>query len=241
LQRLDFTESLALLGATDIHPGGRRATAFLLDELEKCRPRRVLEVGAGSGHTTERMIKRGWQVTPIEPSGVLRRLLEKRLRIRALGMPFEQFDEAPGTYDAAIGESVFYCTDLPGTFAKLQSLLRPGGLLAMLDMVWTDRANPDIAADVHRRSAEAFGVPAASAQWLTWPRWRDLLTAAGFRLVVEQRLPPDSFETGRWRKLVSGVRHPLAFAQYLRYRSRYGMRGAPPDALEGWMAVWRRV
>ena len=71
-----------LAGRHLFYPGGRDATNFLLDELQKGHPRRALN-GAGSGATTARMLERGWQVTPIEPSTVLRNVLEKRLRVPA--------------------------------------------------------------------------------------------------------------------------------------------------------------
>jgi SAM-dependent methyltransferase len=192
MARLVFTESLALLGATDIHPGGRDATNFLLDELQKANPRRVLEIGAGSGATTERMMKRGWQVTPIEPSRVLRRVLEKRLGISVHPEEFESFDEGAGGFDAAIAESVFYCLDHAAAFAKVHRLLRPGGLLAFIDMVWTDRGDPALAASIHDRSTRTFGIPTASREWLTWPKWKQCLEEAGFAEVVARRLPPDS-------------------------------------------------
>ena len=242
MARLVFTESLALLGATDIHPGGRDATNFLLDELQKANPRRVLEIGAGSGATTERMMKRGWQVTPIEPSQVLRRVLEKRLGISVHPEEFESFDEGAGGFDAAIAESVFYCLDHAAAFAKVHRLLRPGGLLAFIDMVWTDRGDPALAASIHDRSTRTFGIPTASREWLTWPRWKQHLEQAGFAEVVARRLPPDSFQPiSRWAKLARGLRHPVALAHYLHYRRFYGQTWAPPGSFESWMAVWRRV
>jgi len=243
MARLEFIESLALLGATDLHPGGRDATNFLLGELEKGTPRRVLEIGAGSGATTERMIRRGWQVTPIEPSTVLRNVLEKRLRVPAYAGEFERFEEADGSFDAAIGESIFYCLDHASAFAKLRRLLRPGALLALVDMVWTDKGNADLAASIHDRTARTFGIPAASREWLTWPRWRQNLENAGFALVVERRLSSVSFQPplGRSVKLVRGLRHPVALLHYLNYRRFHRMTFAPAGCFESWMAVWKRV
>lgn len=242
MARLVFTESLALLGATDIHPGGRDATNFLLDEMQKGNPRRVLEVGAGSGGTTARMLERGWQVTAIEPSRVLRTVAERRLGISVYPDDFEAFEQPDGSFDAAIAESVFYCLEHPVAFAKMHRLLRPGGLLAFVDMVWTDAGNAALAATVHERTQRTFGIPTASREWLTWSGWRRHLQEAGFEAVVERRLPPDSFQPlSRWAKLAAGLRHPLALLQYLNYRRSYGMSLAPPECFESWMAVWRRV
>src|SRR5262249_53597192 len=87
-------EAAALLGIGDLHPGRAAATEFLLRELDKAAPRRVLEVGAGVGFTTQRLLERGWQVTAIEPNPVMRRQLERRLPIRAYPDGFEKFDGA---------------------------------------------------------------------------------------------------------------------------------------------------
>ena len=242
MAHLMFIESLALLGFTDLHPGGRDATNFLLDELQKGNPRRVLEIGAGSGATTERMIRRGWQVTSIEPNAVQRSVLEKRLRVPAYAGEFERFEEADGSFDAAIGESVFYALDHASAFAKLRRLLRPGALLAFVEMVWTDKGNSDLAALVHDRTARTFGIPAASREWLTWPHWCQSLEKAGFALVVEKRLPSGLFRPlNRSVKLVQGLRHPIALVHYMRYRLFHRMTFAPAGCFESWLAVWRRV
>jgi SAM-dependent methyltransferase len=187
------------------------------------------------------MIRSGWQVTPIEPSRVLRNVLEKRLRVAAYAGEFERFEEADGSFDAAIGESVFYCLDHASAFAKLHRLLRPGAMLAFVDMVWTDAGNADLAASIHDLTARTFGIPAVSREWLTWPRWRQNLQKAGFALVVEKRVPPNSFQSLRWAKLGYGLRHPVALAHYLNYRRSYRMTLAPAGSFESWMAVWRRV
>jgi SAM-dependent methyltransferase len=140
-------EASALLGIGDLHPGRSAATEFLLRAIDEAAPRRVLEVGAGIGFTTRRLLERGWQVTAIEPNPVLRRELEKRLPIRAYPHGFETFEDAE-PYDALIAESVFYRLELEQTFARAHRLLRRDGRLALVDMVWTDAADPATAAAV---------------------------------------------------------------------------------------------
>ena len=44
------------------------------------RPRRVLEVGAGSGRMTAELARRGAEVVAVEPAAAMRRLLQQRLR-----------------------------------------------------------------------------------------------------------------------------------------------------------------
>ena len=244
MKRLAFHEALGALNVGDLHPGGQAATEFLLDELAKQDPRVVLEVGAGIGNTTARMLKRGWQVVPIEPSDTLRHQLESRLGISAHAGGFEDFDSADGAYDVVLGESVFYGMDLKKAFAKVHRILRPGGLLATLDTVWTAAAIPDVAATIHDDSKRIFGIPMASREALTWSDWRRILAEAGFLAVVEKQIPPGSLKAdkgARWVKLRAALGQPLALLQNLNHRRQFGRLHVPAGWTETWMAVWRRA
>jgi SAM-dependent methyltransferase len=241
---LAFHEVLGVLGVGDLHPGGPEATEFLLAELEKGNPRTVLEVGAGIGVTTGRMIRRGWQVVPIEPSDVLRGRLERTLGIQAHADGFETFEASSGTFDAVIGESVFYGTDLRRSFQKAHRLLRSGGLLASLDTVWTAEASPDGVANLHDETKRIFGIPVGSRQALTWSDWKVILTESGFSPVVEKQIPPGSLrrETGTRRRILrSALQHPLAFIQHLNHRRGYRINRIPPGWTETWMGIWKKV
>jgi SAM-dependent methyltransferase len=239
-RRLALHEAQALLGVGDLHPGCAAATEFLLGELDKITPRRVLEVGTGIGRTTERMLARGWQVTAIEPNAVMRRVLERRLAIRAWPGGFETFSD-PGSYDALIAESVFYRFDLAQAFAHAYRLIRPGGMLALVDMIWTDAAQPEAVPAIAAETGRAFGIPATSAEPLTWQGWEQRLLAAGFAEVAARRIGPGTPEPGRRRRiLLNGLRHPVALAHYLSYRKVTRRSMVPDDWLESWMSVWRR-
>jgi SAM-dependent methyltransferase len=241
---LAFHEVLGVLGVGDLHPGGPEATEFLLAELEKGNPRTVLEVGAGIGTTTGRMMRRGWRVVPIEPSDVLRAKLERTLGIEAHAGGFESFEANSGTFDAVIGESVFYGTDLRRSFEKAHRLLRSGGLLASLDTVWTAEASPDRVANLYDETKRIFGIPVGSRQALTWSDWRVILAETGFAAVVEKQIPAGSLRKskGTRRKILrSAVQHPLAFIQHLNHRRGYRINRIPPGWTETWMGVWKRV
>lgn len=241
MRRLAFHEVMGVLGVGDLHPGGRMATDFLLEELAKSRPRIVLEIGAGIGRTTERMIGRGWHVVPIEPNDILRRELETKLPIHVDPNGLEAFAGGEGRFDAVIGESVLYGLNLPVAFGKVHRLLRPGGLLASVDMVWTDLAEPEVAARVHDETWETFGIPMASRERLTWSDWKALLNHAGFVQVIERKFQGNAGRTRDPRvTIASALRHPLAFVQYLKYRHLSRTSRVPPEWLETWMAVWRR-
>lgn len=243
-KRLAFHEALGLLGVGDLHPGGQPASEFLLSELDKGHPHTVLEVGAGIGTTTARMLKRGWQVVAIEPSDVLRGQLERRLRVPAVAGTFETFSGVDGTFDAVVGESVFYGMDLPRAFAKVHRLLRPGGLFANLDTVWSPRAAAGEVAAIHDLTESLFGIPVASRDPWTWADWGRLLGAAGFAPVNQQRLPAGALKRDQRARnaiLRGALWHPSAFLQHLAHRRQYRSPRIPPEWTETFMAVWKRA
>jgi len=190
------------------------------------------------------MLKRGWRVTPIEPSKVLVRALSTRLGIEAYEGTFETFDEASGPFDAAIGEGAFYRLDPGPTVAKLHRLLRPGGLLAIVDMTWTAAARPDTVAFIHDQTKELFGIPMAPREVVTATTWAAALRGGGFEEVVTRTIPPEEFDAEpgatRARVALGLLRRPDMLPRFLEYRAYRRIRWAPPGWVESWMAVWKR-
>jgi len=152
----------------------------------------------------------------------------------------EAFAGAPGSFDAAIAESVLYGMCLPDVFATLHRLVRPNGLVAMVDLVWTREADPAVAARIHDETRATYGIPMASRERLTWTDWQMILRQAGFVPVAERRLEKGARAVGRlgW---AAAVRHPVAVATLLRYRFLTRRVAVPPGWVESWMSVWRRV
>jgi SAM-dependent methyltransferase len=244
LRKLAFHEALGVLNVGDLHPGGAAVSEYLVSEIERIRPRRVLEVGAGIGFTTARMLKRGWNVTPLEPSDVLRRRLRRRVGFTVAPVRFESFEAEAGSFDAVIGESAFYGMDMASAFAKVHALLRRGGIFASLDMLWTEKAEAPVAARIHDDTKRIFGIPMASRVVVTWSDWRKLMRAAGFEEIEARRLPPGSLYAD-WKTkltiLASAPWHPVAFAQYLKHRYLALASRVPAGWTETWMALWRRI
>jgi SAM-dependent methyltransferase len=237
-------EVMGLLGVGDLHPGGRAATLLLLKELESCESRRILELGAGIGLTTASLLERGWQVTPVEPSPILRKILARRLAVDRVFVSMDELDVAAASFDAVIGEGVLYALDLPDVLPKLRRLIRPGGLLALTDVALAEGADADLVASVHQRTKAIFGFPMVPEDVLTWRRWNDLLGGAGFSPVFAQRVrlddrPLEGRRDRLFRALAIAARPGLALP-YLKFRVHRRREWMPAGSIEGWAATFRR-
>ncbi len=168
---------------------------------------RILEVGAGTGGTTTRVVPRlpadavEYTFTDIGPTFVAR----ARGRFGAFPfMRFEVFDLErepetqgfqPQSFDVVMASNVVHATrDVRGTLERLCHLLKPGGLLVMLEVTapqrwfdltvgltdgWWAFADTDLRSDYATLSRE---------------RWLDVLAECGFEEPVA--LPEDTSHGG---------------------------------------------
>ncbi len=241
---LAFHEMMGRLGVGDLHPGGRPVSSLFEEQLRAHGVRRVLEVGAGIGVTTERLLKAGFDVSPLEPNAVLRGALTRRLGVRVHGTTFEAFDDRDGSYDAVLAEGVFYALGLHTSVAKVHRLLRPGGMLASVDLLWTDAAKPDAVAFIHDQTRAVFGIPMAPRDIVTAADWGRALRAAQFAEVLTRKIDPADFDAdarSRRKQIALGLlAHPALLPLYLKYRLYQQVSWAPAGWLESWATVWTR-
>src|SRR4051812_22078482 len=66
-----FLDVAAELRSPFLHPGGERATHVLLERLELAPGMRVLEIGCGTGSTTELVAAREYEIVAIDRSTVM--------------------------------------------------------------------------------------------------------------------------------------------------------------------------
>src|SRR6185369_9743655 len=113
--------------------------------------------------------------------------------------------------------------DVPDSFERVRRLLRPGGLFAFVDMLWTEAAPADAAASIHAATLEQFGIAMVPRAALTWRTWEDALRLAGLSLVAEQRLQAAESAwdrvTRRAAVAIGLARRPRLLGSYLAYRS----------------------
>ena len=108
---------------------------------------RVVEIGAGSGKATRRLLEAGAHVLAIEPSRPLAEELRARFstvpRLDIVGAPFEDAHLSPSSFDLVVAATAFHWLDPGPTLPKIVSILRPGGWLALWWNVFGDPDLPD--------------------------------------------------------------------------------------------------
>ena len=138
--------------------------AFVLSQLPPA-PARVLEIGCGAGALAHALTAAGYQVTavdPVAPAGDIFRQVS-----------FEEFAE-PGPFDAVVAQlSLHHIGDLAAALDKVRRLLRPGGLLLVVE--WArDRLFDEATARwyYHQRQARAAAGRPETALAPSFARWR---------------------------------------------------------------------
>lgn len=105
---------------------------------------RVLEIGAGTGQATGRLLDTGATVHAIEPGPELADLLRGRHHGRALEVDTAMFETATltGPYDAVAAATSFHWVDPDVGVPRIHDALRPGGRLALWWNVYRDPESP---------------------------------------------------------------------------------------------------
>lgn len=109
-------------------------------------PSSVLDLGTGTGHAALLVAGLGHDVTGVDSSpGMLAIAQEHADRARAAGRPAPTFalgdavdpPFAHGSYDAVVARYVMWTVRDPvAALARWRALLRPGGVLAVVDSTW---------------------------------------------------------------------------------------------------------
>jgi ubiquinone/menaquinone biosynthesis C-methylase UbiE len=98
----------------------------------------VLEVGCGTGQLTESLARYGFRLTAIDIGPSMINAARRRLDGSAVSFQvssFEDFAAADASFDLIISGTAFHWVDPEVRFRKPARLLRPGGWLALLDIV----------------------------------------------------------------------------------------------------------
>lgn len=185
-----------LLGAT-AHPGGAALTGHLLDRLALPTGALVADVACGNGATLRLLAQRGLLGVGVD--------LEPRAVARARGAVVGNAHALPlatGAYDAVVCEcAVSTFPDPARALAQMARVLRPGGALAMTDVLLRrDLAAPEVISAVDRLTTAR-----------TLPEYAALLEGAGLRVLRTEDRSADALalcrRLARRLALVGAFRH----------------------------------
>jgi ubiquinone/menaquinone biosynthesis C-methylase UbiE len=104
------------------------------------RGSRIVEVGCGTGKLTEALVARGFDVWAVDPGANMVEVARRRLRaagrrVRFTVASFEDVELPAAGFDALFSATAFHWPDPTVSWAKAASVLKPGGLLALLSHV----------------------------------------------------------------------------------------------------------
>lgn len=100
-------------------------------------PTKVLDLGAGTGKLTERVLGLGHHAVALDPDANMLRPLRKQIRgARIVQACAERIPFASRTFDTIVVGQAFHWFDLEQALPEMARVLRPGGVLAL---VWNIR------------------------------------------------------------------------------------------------------
>jgi SAM-dependent methyltransferase len=137
LTRGDGSEFDAIAGDYDLarptYPSALVDAACARGGLERRAP--VLEIGCGSGQLTRLLAERDLCVDAVDPGAKLIAVARERIDSSDVRFHLGRFENVtlpPGAYDAVFSATAFHWIDPGVGWAKVGELLRPGGILALL-------------------------------------------------------------------------------------------------------------
>lgn len=113
------------------------AVAVLRDDVEVGSGTRVLDLAAGTGKLTRRLLELHASVVAVEPVAGMRAQLEAAVPgVEVIEGTAEQIPADDGSLDVVTVAQAFHWFDAPVALAEIARVLRPGGRLVLL---WNER------------------------------------------------------------------------------------------------------
>ncbi len=107
---------------------------------------RVIDIGAGSGQVTRRLLGEGAVVVAVEPSEALAAEMTRQLassRLEVILSPFEDVAVESASFDLAVSATAFHWLDVHRSLGMIREALRPDGWIALWWNVFGDPDVPD--------------------------------------------------------------------------------------------------
>jgi SAM-dependent methyltransferase len=156
--------------------------AWLNSSLHLGPGKAVLDLGAGTGKFTGRLVGTGATITAVEPVDAMRaQLVQGWPQVTALKGTAESIPVPDGSFDAVVCAQAFHWFATSAALAEIRRVLKPGGVLGL---VWNtgDLSVPWVAA--FRAMLEPYE---GDAPRFNSGEWRRVFPATGFGPLVESR------------------------------------------------------
>ncbi|MFJ6673230.1 class I SAM-dependent methyltransferase [Actinosynnema sp. NPDC091369] len=129
-----------------LDPGVRRAWADLLLPLAPAAPASIVDLGCGTGSLAVLLAEAGHDVTGVDFAGRMVDAAREKARVAGVRADFAQGDAADppcpaASFDVVLARHVLWALPDPGAaLARWVGLLRPGGLLVLVEGRWSTGA-----------------------------------------------------------------------------------------------------
>lgn len=228
--------------AEDAHgidtPEQREAWCRLLSRVAGAPPKKVLDVGCGTGILTFLLSELGHRVTGVDFSPTMIELARKKTARAHEHVTFrceaaDSLADADGTYDLVIARHVIWNLPAPHeALAEWLRVLRPGGSVALIEGAWASKAE---LLRAYRRSLPIFAVRFVRAAVLEpfkrKGRLRRSIAARRYRR-VEATLPlAGGAQSGQLRKLLESAGFSDPLVEPLEGRELWGDENGFPRYL----------
>lgn len=207
-KRLSFNEVPEIYD--EIRPSYPRALYDALFEMLPPGPA-IIEVGPGTGQATKDLLIRGAFVHAVEIGSATAAKLRSNLptdRLRVAVGDFEQVEFPRSSADAVFSASAYHWISPQAQTERPARLLRPGGVIAIVDLVQVtspeDGGFFDVAQPIYDRHGEGHQGPPAPTRDEVDPPMRELLANDGrFGEVAVRRWDWDqTYGAAEYRKLM---------------------------------------
>lgn len=192
---------LARMGKRVLRPGGRGMTLHLLEQLQISAGDDLVEFAPGLGETAEIVLKKGPRsYTGIEKDPEVSERLQRHFRgehQRILTGNASESTLPDQSCDKVWGEAMLTMQADPrkeDIIAEAYRILKPGGLYGIHELALSDSVSDESCAEIQRALAETIEV---NARPMNLRKWKELISAGGFRIRDVSTAPMRLLEPGR--------------------------------------------
>lgn len=157
---------------------------WLRDKLQLGSRKAVLDLGAGTGKFTPRLLATGASVIAVEPVAAMRAKLSASYpNVSALDGTAEAIPLPNASLDAVVCAQAFHWFATAAALAEIRRVLKPDGALAL---IWNVR---DKSVDWVRATDDILAPYEGDAPRYHTGKWRAVFPAEGFGPLVETQFP----------------------------------------------------